>query len=73
MKIINQNSPLDDVFTSAVGTVIKVTGDYERVLNRLEEECPSTISFEYTEVLPGTSHYTLYGAQTLVVTKATLI
>lgn len=55
------------LFNLEVGDVLKVT-DYETVLLRMSEYMPKGLKFEVTPITPGTSLYTMYGCEHVVVT-----
>ena len=63
-------STYEELYESEVGDVFKVTEcDYETVLNRIEAYVPSNKSFEVFPITPGTSLYTIYGAEHCIVVK----
>lgn len=46
------------------GTIIHLSGQFERSFARLNDTKPFNVTYVY--VRPGTSHYTLYGADHVV-------
>ena len=57
----------EEVFSLEVGDVFKVS-DYETVMRRMDEYLPKGLKFEVTPITPGTSLYTIYGCDHVVVT-----
>lgn len=73
--ILNENSPrekYEELFKLPKGDVIKVT-DYETVMQRIETYKPKSGNFEVFPINPGTSLYTLYGCDHVVITENTII
>ena len=69
---ISDNSTKDSylqLYELPVGTVFKITGNYETVMRRIEEFTPDGILFEVFPITPGTDLYTIYGCDHLVVTE----
>lgn len=72
--ILTASSTKEDynkVFALSVGDIFKVT-DYETVISRLESYTPKNLKFEVTPITPGTSLYTIYGCDHVVVTMKEL-
>lgn len=72
--ILTASSTKEDynkVFALSVGDVFKVT-DYETVMLRLESYTPKDLKFEVTPITPGTSLYTIYGCDHVIVTMKEL-
>lgn len=72
--ILTASSTKEDynkVFALSVGDVFKVT-DYETVMLRLEHYTPKNLKFEVTPITPGTSLYTIYGCDHVIVTMKEL-
>ena len=57
----------DKLFTLTIGSVVKVL-DYETVMRRMGEYLPKGLKFEVIPITPGTSLYTIYGCDHVVVT-----
>lgn len=70
----SMRSVYDKVYALQVGDVFKVEGNYETIMRRLLEDYkPTNINFEVTDITAGTSLYTMYGCDHLVVTCNSLI
>lgn len=54
-------------YTLPLGEAIRIDSHYETILRRLEQHLPAGREFKAVYAHPGTSHYTLYGPDTLVV------
>ena len=70
--IFTEDSPreqYEELYKLEVGDIFKIASDYETVMRRIEEHKPSFVVFEVFPITPGTSLYTLYGPDHLVVTK----
>lgn len=66
---IGKESTFDELFGSPVGTIVRVEGDYETALRRVEDSKPTSIVFRMTPITAGTSLFTLYGPNHLVVAE----
>lgn len=75
--IFTEESPKEQymaLFTSlGEGDVFKIQSDYETVMRRIEEYKPKDIIFEVFPINPGTSLFTLYGADHCVVTRKKIL
>jgi hypothetical protein len=73
--VINETTEqeyLDHIFSLGVGGVfqfVEQSVKYETIQQRLKEYVPEGKVFEVRYATPGTILYSLYGANTLVVTK----
>jgi len=65
---VSTDSDYDQIYTKPPGTVIKIAGEYEYILNRLNERVPVGKNFQWSDILPGTSHYSLYGPSHVIIT-----
>lgn len=73
--ILNENSPrekYEELFKLPKGDIVKVT-DYETVMQRIETYKPKNGNFEVFPINPGTSLYTLYGCDHVVITENTIV
>ena len=57
----------DKLFVLTIGSVIKIL-DYETVMLRIENYRPKNLKFEVMPITPGTSLYTIYGCDHVIVT-----
>jgi len=57
---ITDNELESSIHSLQPGTIIKITGQLERALSRLQETKP--VGVTYTSILPGTALYSQYGA-----------
>lgn len=67
LSSISTREDYTKLFNLEVGDVLKVL-DYETVLLRMSEYTPKGLKFEVTPITPGTSLYTMYGCEHVVVT-----
>ena len=58
-----------NLYQLSVGDVFKVRGNYETVMQRIEDYKPDGVIFEVFPITPGTSLYTMYGPDHCVVTS----
>lgn len=58
----------EKLYSLDVGQVFKIASDYETVMLRIEEWCPSDLTFKVFPINPGTALYTMYGPDHCVVT-----
>ena len=56
-----------------VGDVFKVTSEYEEVMEKIVAYCPQNLRFEVFPINPGTSLFTMYGPDHLVVIRKEII
>ena len=56
------------LFELNVGDVVKIL-DYETVMERIAELCPTGCTFEVTPITPGTQLYTTYGCDHCIITE----
>lgn len=69
--VLNENSSEMDymrLFLLKKGDVFKISSGYETVMMRIAEHKPENLVFEVFPINPGTSLYTMYGPDHLVVT-----
>lgn len=66
---VSPESNYEVLFGMPIGTVVKVKGDYETVLRRVEESKPANRNFKLTPITAGTSMFTTYGPNHLVVSE----
>ena len=60
------------IYSIPVNDVFRIRGDkYESVLVRIDRDRPVGKTFAVLPITPGTELYTLYGANTLIVTANT--
>lgn len=64
----------DKVYSLEVGDVFKYDGNYETIMRLLlEDYLPDNLLFEVFPINPGTSLYTIYGYNHIVVTSKILV
>lgn len=75
MVVVSRSTPdslfISSVFALKVGECFKyaMDTDYETVYKRVHSLKPTSILFEVVYVEPGTSYYTEFGANTVIVVK----
>ena len=70
---LTPESDYTTLFSMPVGTVIRVKGGYETVLTRIKEATPPNKEFVLTPITAGTSLFTTYGPNHLIVSQNNII
>lgn len=75
LSVDSKREDYEGLFTKSVGTIFKVVpDDYETVMVRISEYRPDNITeFEVTPITPGTSLFTIYGPDHLIVTSKVVV
>lgn len=69
---LNGKSSVEEIsaiYGLSVGEVFKIEDGYETVMQRIIDHVPTGVTFEVFPVTPGTSLFTIYGANHCVVTS----
>lgn len=62
-----------ELYDLNVGDVFKIRGNYETVMQRIEDYKPQNLTFGVFPINPGTSLYTMYGPDHCVVIEKAVV
>ena len=59
----------EKVYEMAVGDVVHYEGNYETIARRIEENMPDGMAFETFPITPGTTPFSMYGCNCIMITR----